>query len=123
MMEAIVATVISIIAILGLAHSFGVGRGFIERYAVGRAALSAAQGRMEALSVLPPTADSLATNRFFLQPFNYRGAEAGTIEWRIEPYDDPVVSGPYNLKKVTVVARWGPGVEQDSLRLSRLFQP
>ena len=122
-MEAIVATVISVIAILGLAHSFGVGRGFIERYAVGRAALSAAQGRMEALSVLPPSSDSLRTNGFFVQPFNYRGVQAGTVEWRIEPYDDPAVSGPYNLDKVTVVARWGPPGEQDSLRLSRLFQP
>jgi hypothetical protein len=122
-MEAIVATIISVIAILGLAHSFGVGRGFIERYAVGRAALSAAQGRMEALSVLPPSSDSLATNGFFVQPFNFRGAEAGTVEWRIEPYDDPVVPGTPNLDKVTVVARWGPASDRDSLRLSRLFQP
>jgi hypothetical protein len=122
-MEAIVATFISIIAILGLAYSFGMGRGFIERFAIGRTALGFACGKMEVLT-LPANADSVALNQpLYVQPFNYRGNEAGTIEWRVEPYDDPQVPGVADLNNVVVVARWGPPGQRDSLRLSRLFQP
>jgi hypothetical protein len=121
MMEAIVATVISIIAILGLAHSFGLGRGFIERFSVGRAALAAARGRMEALTVLLPTSDSLAMNAAFIAPFNFGAVESGTIHWRIAPYNDPITAGPNDLKEVTVVVAWGAGAERDSLKLTRLF--
>lgn len=122
LMEAIVAMIISVIAIVGLAHSFGMGRGFIERFAIGRTALGAVRGKMEFLS-LSANSDSIALGSFFVQPFNYRNAEVGTIEWRVEPYDDPQVSGTVNLNRVVVVARWGRSSESDSLRLSRLFQP
>jgi hypothetical protein len=119
-MEAIVATVISIIAILGLAHTFGMGRGFIERFGIARTALSLVRAKMESFTV---SRDSIALGSFYVQPFNYRGNEVGTIEWRVDPYDDVQISGPYNLRNVVITARWGPPTQRDSLVISRLFQP
>lgn len=124
LMEAIVATAIAVIAILGLAHSFSLGRGFIARYEVGRAALGEAQGRMEGFTVLRPadlvpgTADSVA--------FSYRGAPVGFSFWRIVWVDDSAdglggadLDGDTNdLKRVTVTVRWTDG---QRVELARLF--
>lgn len=121
LMEAIVALAISMIAILALAHTFGVGRGFIERFAIGRTALGVARARMEYLSVLPASSESLAVGNVFSQPFNYRGLQTGTVEWRIVAYNDPQVTPTNDLREVTVVASWGPVQQRDSLRLTRLF--
>jgi type II secretory pathway pseudopilin PulG len=76
---------------------------------------------MEALTVLPPTSDSLAMNAAFTEPFNHGAVESGTIHWRVAPYNDPITAGPNDLKEVTVVVSWGAGIERDSLKLTRLF--
>ena len=55
LMEVIVATLIATIAITGLAYTFGLGRSFIDRYELSRAALAAAQGKVEALMATPVT--------------------------------------------------------------------
>lgn len=120
-MEAIVATAISVVAILGLAHTFGIGRGFIDRFTVARAALGAVRGRMEALSVLDRDSDSLAAYSFFTEPFNSGGRETGIVEWRVAPQPDSLPPTGAELRVVTVVAKWGSGVERDSIRLTRLF--
>jgi hypothetical protein len=120
LMEAIVATVISVIAIIGLAHTFGMGRGFIERFGIARTALSLVRGRMESFTASP---DSIALGASYTQPFNYLGAEVGTIEWRVVPYDDLQIPGTRDLKNVVIVARWGPAGQRDSLEISRLFEP
>lgn len=120
-MEAVVATAISVIAIVGLAHTFGMGRHFIDRFAIGRVALGEIRGQMDFLTTQPANSDSLALNRFFARPFNYQGNEIGTLEWRIAPYDDPGVPGTMDLKQVVIVAKWGSGVERDSIRITRLF--
>ena len=124
-MEAVVATAISVIAILGLAHSFGMGRAFIDRYAIARVALGVAQARMEGLSMLPPAAPDFSIGPHPDAPvvFTFQGAPVGTEQWLVEWFDDP--STPLttaDLRRVTVVVAWSLGADQDSVRLARLFQ-
>lgn len=121
--ETVVAVSIAVIAILGLAYTFGLGRGFIARYEVARTALGEAQQRMESLAALPPallvlgTADSVA--------FVVRGSALGHTSWRVEPVDEPADGlggadadgNPNDLKRVTVVVRW----THDRIELRRLF--
>ena len=53
LMEALTGATVSVIAVLGLAYSFGVGRGLVNRYEVARAALGEAQSELEALQLVP----------------------------------------------------------------------
>jgi len=124
-MEAVVATVVSVIAVLGLAHTFGIGRGFIERFSIGRNALGVAQARMEALCVLPAsTAPELATGVHAAIPFLHLGQPLGTEQWRVQWFDDPATSATsLDLKQITVVVTWKQGIDQDSLKLTRLVIP
>ena len=122
-MEAIIGTLIAVIAILGLAHSFGVGRAMISRYEVARAALGFAQARMESLSILPAFDPALAVG--ISQPardFVYQGAVVGSETWQAEWYDDDLSDGPTDdMKRVTVSVSWGQGVDRDSIQVTRLF--
>src|SRR6187399_3619811 len=52
LIEAMVATVIAVIAVVALAFTFGAARGLVDRYAVARSGLAVAEQRMERLSVL-----------------------------------------------------------------------
>lgn len=121
-MEAIVASVIAVIAILGMAYSFGLGRGLVFRYEIARAALGVAQTRMEMLTTLPKSSDSLDVG--YASPaavFAYEGQNAGTEVWRVTAHDDPTLPGSTNLRRVEVVVRWEAGGLSDSLALDRMF--
>lgn len=121
-MEAIVASVIAVIAILGMAYSFGLGRGLVFRYEIARAALGVAQTRMEFLSTLPRSSDSLSVG--FASPavdFLYESQVAGTEVWRVAAHDDPTLPGATNLRRVEVVVRWEAGGMRDSLAIDRMF--
>jgi hypothetical protein len=117
-----VATVIATVAVIGLAYSFSLGRGFINRFEMARAGLATAQQRLELLhETTDPTAmaDSLHE-----RPFNHGGREAGVESWTVAWYDDPGTPGSsQDLKLVTVTVRWSMGGLADSVRLSRLFLP
>lgn len=112
LMEAVVATAIAVIAVLGLAHSFGMGRALIVRYEIGRAALGVASRRMETLAAqspltLPaPSADSVA----FVYKGSAIGMESWTVQWVDDPYDGTGIAdnvgGPNDLKRVTVSVRF-----------------
>jgi type II secretory pathway pseudopilin PulG len=127
LMEAVVATAIAVIAIVGLAHSFGLGRALVNRYEVGRAALGLAQQRMEDYAshrwtIVPAPPDSL--------PFVYGGNAVGVERWSIEWVDDPFdgtgagdTNGPNDMKRVTVKVYWGGGIEANEVVLTRLFPP
>ena len=98
LMEALTAATISVIAVMGLAYSFGIGRGLVDRYEIARAALGEAQSQLEALTLLPSTDPTLALGYVApLTPFRYEGATLGTENWRVVGYDEPHLPGTVNL--------------------------
>ena len=121
LVEAIVATVIATIAVMGLAYSFGNARGLVNRYEVARVALAAAQRRMELLAVLPATSDSLQVNRTFAGDVVVDGAIVAHETWTITPYADP--AGVPGLKRVAVTISWGGATAAETIQLARLFPP
>ena len=124
LMEALTGATISVIAVLGLAYSFGVGRGLVNRYEVARAALGEAQSQLEALQLAPRSDPTLAFGYVSPPtPFIYEGASLGTSSWRVLPYDEPSLPGPRNLKRVVVTVRWTSSALSDSVSLERLWVP
>lgn len=122
LMEALTAATISVIAVLGLAYSFGVGRGMVNRYEVARAALGEAQSQLEALTILPKNDPTLALGyAAALTPFRYEGVTVGSSYWRVVGYDEPHLAGAVNLKRVVMTVRWKSDARTDSLSLERLW--
>lgn len=123
-MEALTGATISVIAVLGLAYSFGVGRGLVNRYEVARAALGEAQSQLEALQLVARTDPTMAIGYVSPPtPFRYDGATLGTSSWRVLAYDEPSLPGTVNLKHVVVTVRWTRNAQADSVSLERLWQP
>lgn len=124
LIEALIATVIAVIAVLGLAYTFSVGRGQVSRYEVARAALGEAENRMERLLLLAdvnPLSDSLRTDYFSAaSPFTYRGATLGTLWWHVDPYEVPGVPGSPDMRQVVVCVRWNTSVP-DSVQFTQLL--
>jgi hypothetical protein len=124
LMEALTGATISVIAVLGLAHTFGVGRGLVNRYEVARAALGEAQSQLEALQLVPRSDATLAFGYTSPPtPFRYEGATLGTSSWRVLAYDEPSLPGTRNLKLVVVTVRWTSSAQSDSVSLERLWVP
>ena len=127
LMEVIIATVIAVIAVLGLAHSFAAGRGLIDRYATARDALGAAQRRIETLSLLPASATDLALGPHGPNALQLNDNPSGSESWTVDWVDDPVDgsgggdSNPDDYKRVTIRIGWTQGGAPDTVRLSRLF--
>lgn len=129
-MEVIVATVIATIAVVGLAYTFGLGRGFINRFEVGRAAMAAAQGQIELISTTP-LGDSLVRidelhQSYFLMGGIPRGTQQWMIHWRDDPADGSSASLPIDrdtsdLRCATVTILFKEGSVQDSVQLSRFL--
>ncbi len=121
--EVIAGTLVATIAVIGLAYSFGIGRGLIDRYEVARVAMGEAQRVADSLVVQPPT--SLVPGSYS-QPFVVQGSAVGTTSWTISWVDDPADGlgsddpNPNDMKRVTVLISWRLGVSNDSLGLSRL---
>lgn len=127
LMEVIVATVIATIAVVGLAYTFSLGRGFINRFEVGRAALAAAQGQMELIAT-SPIGDSLVTigplhQSYFLVGGSPRGTQRWVLGWRDDPADDssPVDPDTSDLRSATVTILFREGSVQDSVQLTRFL--
>lgn len=121
-MEAIVATAVASIAVLGLAYTFGIGRGTVNRYEVARAALGVAQDRLELCSALPLASDSLVAGYVSPAfPFVYDGTNYGDYSWAVAGFDHPGIPGTIDLKKLVVTVRFRNGAGTDSLRLDRLI--
>src|SRR6186997_61059 len=81
LIEVIVATVIAVIAVVGLAHSFGVGRGLIDRHENARDALGLAQQRVEYLLNRPPGHPDLAPGTHNLGTVPLNDAVNGTEQY------------------------------------------
>jgi hypothetical protein len=129
LMEAIVATVIAVLAAIGLAYSFGVGRGNINRLEVARVADGRAQARMEFLGVLaqtrPGLGDSLTQVGVHpnpVLPFIANGDTIGSEYWRVDPAPASVpLSVRGNLTLVTVEVAYVLGGVADTARYGRIF--
>ena len=119
LVEAMVATVIATIAVVGLAHSFGLGRSFINRYETARAALGVAQRRLEILHAGSDPLSNLATGVPHLGDFVHGGQRVGREEWYVDWYDDPSIPGERDLKLVTVRVFWSQGTIADTVTPTR----
>lgn len=119
-----VAMIIAILAVVGLAYSFGLGRSFINRFEIARAALAVAQQRHESLFSLPRSATEFDADSIHVRPFSHGAREVGEERWQVTWYNDPSTTLRANdLKLVTVTVRWLQGSVPDSVNLSRLYLP
>lgn len=125
-MEAIVATVIAVIAALGLAYTFGIGRSNINRFELARSADAIAQSRMESLNLLldtSPGSDSLAVGTHPNVPnvFAYHGAPLGVEYWRVDAAPVAVPSAIRGrMVALTTIVRWTWGGFDDSIAYTRV---
>lgn len=124
LVELLAALLLTVITILGLAHTLGLGNGFIDRFATARAALARVNGEMETVrarvrdGVELAAADSSTAVQFTPQV-------SGTLRTRAVPVDDPidgVATGSADYFEVTVIAGWRQGGVDDSLRLVTLLR-
>jgi hypothetical protein len=122
LMEIMVATVITVIAVVALAYAFGNGRGLVDRFAEARVALSVAHRRMELLSSLPAAAAELAPGYDSgSRDVVLDGRLAARERWRVALWDDPVdPAHGTDLKQVWVTVTWGSG-SADTVGLHRFF--
>ncbi len=128
LMEAMVAALIAIVAVIGLAYSFGLGHGLIDRYAGKRAALGEAQRQMsliERLVATRPDSDSLRVGGPYPGtpiPFSVPGVASGSSQWTVDWYDDPATtSTSQDLKLLTLFVVHGTGREVDTITITRLI--
>ena len=122
LMEAIVATVISVIAVVGLAYAFGLGRSFIDDFQVRRVASGAGQACMDSLITLPVGSPALTpgTHPAIPMTFTCWGRPMGTITWRVTAPSDAPASVATLLREVTATVAWTNGSLSDSLSFTRL---
>ena len=124
MFEVIAGTLIASIAVLGLAYSFGVGRGLIDRYEVARLALGRAELLADSLGSRNPTTLTDGSEPFWIDE-----VPAGTSTWVVTPVDDPIDGtinsvppdpNPVDMKRIHVEVSWRIGPFPDSLGLDRM---
>ena len=126
--EVLAALLISVIAVMGLAHTFGIGRGLIDRYATGRDALAAANRRVETLRAraVKNSADvQVARGAYGPFPVILNGGTSGSEYWQVTWMDDPAdnlasadTDGPDDYRRILVRVCWGQGAATDTLELS-----
>ena len=120
--EVIAGTLIATLAVLGLAYSFGIGRGLIDRYQLARAALGEAQKMVDSLITVQP--GNLVTGS---QVFWVEGHPVGNTAWTVTTVDDPAdgLGWPadpdtVDMDRLRVSVSWDIGGAHDELALTRL---
>ena len=129
LIEVMVAMVIAVIAVLGLAHSFGAGRALIDRYETARAASALVEGHLETLASLA-TRDlsdpALSVGTHGPAPVTLSGDRVGEESWFVEWVDDPLDGAgdpdPNDYKRVTVAITWTQGAVADTVQLTRILR-
>jgi type II secretory pathway pseudopilin PulG len=121
LVELMVAMLLTVIAIMGLAHTFGLGTGFIDRYASARAALARASGQLEIVRGQVRSGASLASadssSNILLAP-----GQAAVLHTLIEGVDDPVnPGGAFDYYRVTASVSWTQAGITDSVRMVTLM--
>jgi hypothetical protein len=121
-MEAIVATVIAVLAVIALAYSFGYGRSFINGFEVRRVAEGAAQACMDSLGTLPDSAAGLAlgTHPATPLPFACNGRVVGTVSWRVSNPSDVPATVAGALRELKVAVAWMQENMRDSVVYTRV---
>jgi prepilin-type N-terminal cleavage/methylation domain-containing protein len=125
LVEMMAAMVISVIAIMGIAHTFTLGTGFIDRYATARAALARANGQLEHVRAQVKDGAQLAnadtSSTILLSP----GLDA-SLRTLIEGVDDDAdgTGGATDYYRVTASVSWSQAGMTDSLHLvTVMLQP
>ena len=125
--EVMAGTIVATLAVLGLAYSFGVGRGLIDRYQVARMAMARAQLAVDSLSTISGAALVNGSEPFWGPNFQ-AGTTAWTVTWIDDPADrlassSPSDANPNDLKRISVEVEWNLGGSRDTLRMSRTVLP
>ena len=129
LIEVIAATVIAAIAVIGLAYTFGMGRGFIDEFEIGRDAVAAAKGQLELLATLPANDSRVAIGVQNQSDFVVGGVVIGKLYSVVGWVDDPADGAgaadlnPHDLRLATVSVAFQHGSLPDSVRLTRLLPP
>ena len=128
LIEVIVASVIAVIAVLGLAHSFGIGRALVDQHECGRDALGLAQERLEYLLNLPATHADLTLGAHDGGTIAINDRVNGTEVWVVGWVDDPAdgtgggdLSGPNDYERITETIGWNQFGSADQIQLSRII--
>lgn len=122
---------IATVAVIGLAYTFSLGRGLVDRFGVTRSAYAVARARLESAGAAAPSSPDLAiTPPPHTLPFAINGTVLGQETWTVDWVDDPtdgLVGGGdpngHDLKRVTVTVWYRQGGLRDSVQLSRLIVP
>jgi prepilin-type N-terminal cleavage/methylation domain-containing protein len=131
LIEVLVAVIIAVIAVLGLAHSFGAGRALINRYETARAASALVEGRLETLATIAtkdPSDPQLTVGTHGPAPIMLGGERLGQESWFIEWVDDPLDGlgagdlTPNDYKRVTATITWTGSAVADTVQLTRLLR-
>jgi prepilin-type N-terminal cleavage/methylation domain-containing protein len=123
--EVLVALMITVLAVMGLAHTFGIGRGLIDRYATARSAMGVAQDRMERLrmesmrDLTVPDLDPAVAHP--VTAVTLDGRVAGQETWVVEWMHDPLGSSTQDYKRVRVTVSWTQAAMPDSVELKSIF--
>jgi hypothetical protein len=116
------AMLITVVAIMGLAHTFGLGTSFIDRYATARAALARANGQLENVRGQVKSGAGLAnadsSSSILLAP-----GQAGMLHTVIEGQDDPAdgTGGAADYFRVTASVSWTQAGMTDSVQVATLM--
>ena len=119
----IASTLIAALAVIGLAYSFGIGRGLIDRYQYARNALGQVSGVLDSLTTLnlPLTTPSSVTRSFFVD-----GMPVGTLTYATSWVDDPADGmspadpDKNDLRRVVVRAEWDRNGVHDEIEIERM---
>lgn len=121
LVELMAAMLITVVAIMGLAHTFSLGTGFIDRFATARAALARASGQLEHVRGQVRGGDSISnadsSSTIVLSP-----GQNGVLTTHIEGLDDPAdgTGGAADYYRVTASVRWTQAGMTDSVQVHTL---
>lgn len=120
LVELMAAMVITVVAIMGLAHTFGLGTGFIDRYSSARAALARATGQLEHIRAQvrggSGVSDADTVSAIVLSP-----GQNATLRTLIQGVDDAADgSGGTDYYRVTASVQWTQAGMTDSVKVVTL---
>jgi len=124
LVELMAALLLTVITIMGLAHTLSLGNGFIDRYGTARAALARANGRIEEVRSQVRDGQSLALTVPDTTIVIVPGI-SGTLSTRVHGVDDPAngtdLSAPFDYFQVSAVVSWRQGGITDSIAVNALI--